>query len=214
MEALKSLFETFAGFGAIEKREVTPTDSFSGKGMHFTLEVYDFEGCANISFLSMKAFFGLMKMDSLICTPYSRDLPIYSVDGIYVPGKDTALIELYNTQIDAVDLSSMDAVKAKYSFLKEKQNKPYWYDSLHLSPTCTKTGGRADCKALLFEMTGAYASLFKDAKDCDPSIKSEKNGVFVEGLISNGGPAIDTIRSILGKDAAEELFRRFIFRVA
>ena len=34
---------------------------------------------------------------------------------------------------------------------------------------------------------------------------------YVEGLISNGGPAINTVRQMLGNEAAETLFRRFLF---
>lgn len=41
--------------------------------------------------------------------------------------------------------------------------------------------------------------------------KSARNRAYVEGLITNGGPAINTVRDMLGAGSAETMFRRFLF---
>lgn len=155
--------------------------------MKFHLQAYDWDNCANVSHLSMRAFFGLMKMETLICTPYSKDLPLFSYDKICVFGKESLLLELYDTQVEPIDLSSLDAVKMSHQDLKDKKRKPAWYDSLRLSPCTFKVGTARRLAQLSEEMTTAYLNLFPTARTIDPSVKNARNSSYVEGLISKGG---------------------------
>ncbi|MCR5191254.1 MAG: hypothetical protein K6C07_07610 [Bacteroidales bacterium] len=201
----------FAQRGSLVAKDVTPWQTFSGKGMKFWLQSYDWDGCACVSHLRMRAFFGLMRMESLICTPYSRDLPLFSYDGIVAFGKTTVLMELYDTQVEPADLSPMDAVKASYNDLPDKVMKPAWYDSLKLSPSTCKVGRSPRMSQLVTDMVTAYLGLFAGAREVERSVKTARNREYVEGLIRNGGPAINTVRGMLGDEAAETMFRRFLF---
>ena len=60
-------------------------------------------------------------------------------------------------------------------------------------------------------MTTTYLDLFATAREVDRAVKTERNRTYVEGLISNGGPAINAVRGMIGDEAAETLFRRFLF---
>ena len=206
-----SIVDLFAQRGKLIAKDVSPWQTFSGKGMKFQLQSYDWEGCACVSYLSMRAFLGLMKMETLICTPYTKDLPIFSYDKIKAFGKKSLLLEVYDTQVESVDLSTMDRVKESYKDLKDKQPKPAWYDSLRLSPSTFKEGPEAQLTQLATSMTTAYLNLFPTAHEVDRDVKTAKNRLYVEGLISNGGPAINAVRGMLGDEAAETLFRRFLF---
>ncbi|MBR2165299.1 MAG: hypothetical protein IJ915_01980 [Paludibacteraceae bacterium] len=64
-----SKLDWFAAKGTLTPQDVTPWQTFSGKGMRFEFEAYDWNGTAHVSHLSMRGLFGLMKMDTLICTP-------------------------------------------------------------------------------------------------------------------------------------------------
>lgn len=209
-----SVVDLFAQRGKLVAKDVSPWQTFSGKGMKFQLQSYDWEGCACVSYLSMRAFLGLMKMETLICTPYTKDLPIYSYDRITAFGKKSLLLEVYNTQVEPVDLSSMVAVKESYKDLKDKQPKPAWYDSLRLSPSIFKEGKEERLAQLATAMSTAYLDLFATAREVDRAVKTERNRTYVEGLISNGGPAINAVRGMIGDEAAETLFRRFLFGTA
>ena len=209
-----SVVDLFAQRGNLFAKDVSPWQTFSGKGMKFQLQSYDWDGCACVSYLSMRAFLGLMKMETLICTPYTKDLPIYSYDRIIAFGKKSLLLEVYDTQVEPVDLSSMDAVKESYKDLKDKQPKPAWYDSLRLSPSIFKEGKEERLAQLATAMTTAYLDLFATAREVDRAVKTERNRTYVEGLISNGGPAINAVRGMIGDEAAETLFRRFLFGTA
>ena len=205
------MIDLFAQIGKLVPKDVSPFQTFSGKRMKFWLQSYDWEGCACVSHLSMRAFFGLIKMETVICTPYTKDLPLFSFDGVTAFGKKTLFIELYDTQVAHVDLSTLDKVKQSYKDLKDKNMKPAWYDNLMLSPSTFKVGRGPRMSQLATEMTTAYINLFDTANEVDRLVKTARNSAYVEGLISNGGPAINTVRDILGAQPAETMFRRFLF---
>ena len=119
-----SKVDLFSKKGVLVPKDVTPWQTFSGKGMTFQLQSYDWNGCASVSHLSMKAFLGLMTMETVICTPYAKDLPLFSYDSISAFGKKSLLMELYDTLVAPVGLMTMDAVKDAYKDLKDKQPKP------------------------------------------------------------------------------------------
>ena len=202
--------ELFARHGELVPKVITPFETFSGRGMTFHLESFDWNDCACVSHLTMRAFFGLMKMNTLICTPYAKDLPLFSYDYICAFGKRTLLVEAYDTLVKPVDLSTMDAVKARYQDLSDKPTKPAWFDKLKLSPTVCKTGQEPRLSALATEMTTAYLELFATARDIDRSAKTAKNSAYVEGLI-NDGPTFRAVSKMLGVEQAKILFRCFLF---
>lgn len=205
------LIDLFAQRGTMTARDVSPWQTFSGKGMRFHLQSYDWADCACLSHLTMRAFGGLMTMETVICSPYAKDLPLFSYDGINALGRKTVFLEFYDTQVAPVDLSSLIAVKDKYATLKDKPLKPAWYDSLRLPPCTFKVGRDARLPQLVSDMATAYLDLFPAARDTRRPEKTAKTSAYVEALIDNGGPAINSVRQMLGNEAAEELFRRFLF---
>lgn len=205
------MIDLFARRGELVPKDVTPFQTFSGKGMKFRLQSYDWDGCACVSHMSMRAFLGMMTMETVICTPYAKDLPLFSFDGIKAFGKTTLFIEFYDTLVAPVDLSALERVQQSYKNLKDKTMKPAWYDNLMLSPSTFKVGRSPRMPQLATEMTTAYLNLFATANDVDRIVKTARNNAYVEGLISNGGPAINTVRDILGAQPAETMFRRFLF---
>ena len=206
-----SRLDLFAKNGRLAAKDVTPWQTFSGKGMTFQLQSYDWDGCACLSYLTMRAFLGVMKMETLICTPYAKDLPLFSYDFISAFGKRILIVEVYDTQVEPADLSALQAAKEAYRDLKDKPLKPSWYDNLRLPPSTAKVGSSSRLSALASEMMAAYIALSHVAREVDSAVKTVRNRTYVEGLINNGGPAFNTISKILGVDAAKTLFRRFIF---
>jgi len=204
------MLELFANRGALVPKDVRSFETFSGRGMRFHLESFDWNGCACVSHLTMRAFFGLMRMETLICTPYAKDMPLFSYDYICAFGKRTMLVETYDTLVKPVDLSAMDAVKVRYRNLKDKPTKPAWFDKLKLSPTVCKTGNEPELSALATDMTTAYLDLLATARDIEPAVKTAKNSAYVEGLI-NDGPTFRVVSKMVGVEGAKTLFRKFLF---
>jgi len=205
-----SKVDLFSKKGVLVPKDVTPWQTFSGKGMTFQLQSYDWNGNACLSRLTMRAYCGLMKMDTLICTPYAKDMPLLSYDLISALWKRTLLVEAYDTLVAPVDLSAMMAVKENYRDLKDKPMKPAWYDDLKLPPTVGKVGDAQRLSALATEMIAAYLEIFDNARDVDRSVKTERNKAYVEGLI-NDGPTFKVVSKMIGTESAKILFRRFLF---
>lgn len=203
--------DLFAQRGTMTARDVSPWQTFSGKGMRFRLQSYDWAGCACLSHLTMRAFGGLIIMETVICSPYAIDLPLFSYDGINVLGRKTVFLEFYDTQVAPADLSPLMAVKEKYATLKDKPLKPAWYDTLRLPPCTFKVGRDARLPQLVSDMSTAYLDLFATAREVDRQKKTAKTSAYVEALIANGGPAINAVRGMIGNEDAEEMFRRFLF---
>ena len=208
-----SKLDWFAAKGTLTPQDVTPWQTFSGKGMRFELEAYDWNGTAHVAHLSMRGLFGLMKMDTLICTPYAKDMPLFSYDFISAFGRKTLLLETYDTLVGSVDLSTMTAVKEQYSDLKDKTMRPAWYDRLKLPPTVNKTGHGAWLEVMAEQMLKAYIDLFATARDIDRAVKNERNSAYVEGLI-NDGPTYRAVSRMIGAEDAKTLFRQCLFGTA
>ena len=205
-----SVLNIFSDRGTLAAKDVTPWQTFSGSGMTFHLQSFDWNSCACVSYLTMRAFCGVMQMETLICTPYAKDMPLFSYDFITALWRRTVMVEAYDTLVEPVDLSLMQAVKDAHNHLKDKATKPAWYDALKLSPTLCKVGPAARLSALATEMTTAYLDIFASARDVDRATKTARNEAYVEGLI-NDGPTFRVVSKMLGPDNARILFRRFLF---
>ena len=133
--------------------------SLKVNGMKFTVRAYSAEGLGHVSVMKAVGFFGLMKMDTLMIVPKEKDLPLYSYDRIFAMGNDTLIVELYDTLIGKLDLSTLDEAKAKYAHLSERDPGKHWYDGIKLAQSISKKGKKADRSAfdgLTLEHFGAY----------------------------------------------------------
>ncbi len=198
-----------------EKYPITPIDGacvegLKASGMKFNIRAYHAEGLGHVSVMTAKGFFGLMKMDTLIVNPTEVDLPLYSYDRIFAMGNDTLIVELYDTL--SSDGLSMEDVKAKYSSLTERDPGEHWYDSIKLPESISKKGKKADTPALSRLAAEHLAAYLDAARPADnPEVKKEKASLYVEGLLSKGGPSTDAFKKAIGDERTAELFRDILF---
>ena len=184
------------------------------KGMTFTIKQYEAEGLGNVSVMEAVGFFGLMKMDTLIINPKVKDAPLFSYDRIFAMGNDTLIIELYDTMLGACDLSDVKAVKEAYAELPERDPGTHWYDNIKYAESISKKGKKAQTGSfdeLTKKYFEAYLTSVDKAEACDASAKLEKASVYVEGLLSNGGPSTDVFKKEFGDEKTAKLFRKILF---
>lgn len=207
------VMQKLGGLGAISERTVKPTNRIDRNGMHFLISSYEIDGVGCFSRIQMHAFAHLMRMDSLVLTPLRIDMPLLSFDSIHALGKDTLLLELYDTQLAGTDLSAMDEVKRAHASLPGQAAKPDWSDALRLSPSDRKTGRRLE--SAFDEYTAAwidaYLALAGNAAPCDAEAKRARVAAYVDQLFTRGGVAVNQFRKMLGDEAASELIRRYVF---
>lgn len=182
------------------------------KGMDFTIKRFVAEGLGNVSLMEAKGFFGLMKMDTLIINPTEKDLPLFSYDRVLAAGNDTLIIELYDTLLGKSDLSSLQTVKENFKAFPDHDLGSHWYDNIKLAESVSKKGKKAQTEAfskLTLDYLEAYLAC--DGAACDAAAKRQKGSVYVEGLLSNGGPSTDIFKKALGEEKTAYLFRKILF---
>jgi hypothetical protein len=128
-------------------------------------------------------------------------------------GNDTLIVELYDTLTASVDMSALDAVKAEFSHLQERDPGEHWYDSIKLKESISKKGKKADT-AQLDELAIKHFCAYLEAdvpSVADVDKKKELSTNYVNGLLKNGGPSTDVFKKELGEDKTARLFREVLF---
>ena len=197
-----------------ERYPLTDADNVSGlkaSGMKFDIRSYKAEGLGHVSVMTAKGFFGLMKMDTLIVNPTDVDLPLYSYDRIFAMGNDVLIVELYDT-LSNPDAFDMPDVKADYTDLSERDPGEHWYDSIKLSESISKKGKKNNAPRMN-ELTTKHLLAYLDAARLTDNheVKKEKARIYVEGLLSKGGPSTDAFKKAIGDERTAELFRNILF---
>jgi hypothetical protein len=189
--------------------------TLKASGMTFKVEAYRAEGLGHVSVMRAKGFFGLMKMDTLIINPTELDLPLYSYDRILAMGNDTLIVELYDTLVGDYSEDGMNAVKAKFTSLPERDPGEHWYDSIKLPSSISKKGKKITSE--LDEMTLGHFEAYLSSSDTpveNTESKKDKAAIYVNGLLEKGGPSTDVFKKQLGVEKTTKLFREILFGIA
>ena len=182
-------------------------------GMIFNISAYKAEGLGHVSVMTASGMLGLMKMDTLIINPTELDLPLYSYDRIFAMGNDTLIVELYDTLLGDFSEAKLLERKDGFSYLPERDPGEHWYDSIKLGCSISKKGKKkhtADLNRLTEEHFLAY--LGKGAATVsDREAKQKKASVYVEGLLTKGGPSTDVFKGAIGEALTRQLFTEILF---
>lgn len=199
---------------SLKELEVGEYQKMKAKGMTFSIRQFYAEGFGNISVMSAKGFFGLMRMDTFIVNPTEKDLPLFSYDRIHVMGNETLILELYDTFLEIYELNEVCAVKKEYADLPDHDLGKHWYDSLKLKESASKKGKKEQTErfdSFTREYFSAYMDRASQLPTCDVAAKKEKAAIYVEGLLKHGGPSTDVFKKKYGDGKTGELFRKILF---
>lgn len=202
-----------------EKFTLTEIDAdemktLKASGMKFDIRAFHAEGLGHVSVMKANGFFGLMKMDTLIINPTEKDLPLYSYDRVFAMGNDTLIVELYDTFVGKCDTSPLGKVNAKYASLPDHPLGEHWYDSIKLKESVSKKGKKKETPRfdeLTAEHLDAYLALSPENVEVSEREKREKASIYVEGLLSNGGPSTDVFKKSFGEEKTATLFKKVLF---
>ena len=207
---LRTITESFH----LSAAEVGEFRKMKVNGMHFQIWAFEAEGLGHVSAMQASGFFGLMKMDTLIINPTEADMPLLSYDRVHAMGNDTLIFELYDTVTGKANLAAIADVKADNASLPDHDLGTHWYDSIKLAESISKKGKKKQTlafDALAQHYMDAYLSCCKAAGFCSAAAKREKASVYVEGLLSNGGPSTDVFMKAMGREQTAKLFRTVLF---
>ena len=185
----------------VTEYDIGPDQHLSRYGMNFATHSYEIEDIV----MTMKAFWGLMTMETVVISPVERDLPLFNIDRVSAFGKETLLIEIYDTQIEPLDADiqeSFHALLERDSAVSDVESKPHWYDEIRYPFSYGKAGKglSQQFERAQKDYLGTFLQALKNAPTCDREAKLEKNREFAEKLVENDGPAVNTMRSLFGED--------------
>ena len=191
----------------------------SAKRLTFFTDTYEVEGIGHLCVMSMKAMGGLMKMETVVLSPFYRDIPLLNLDWVSAFGKETQIIELYDTQLEPDSQDMLDefaAIRDRDSELPEYVPKgTHSYDSIKYAESYQKTGksisGRFSEAAQ--DYIRVYVKQLRVAAKCDGAQKGEKIRAFTDMLISDGGVAVDQMTKLFGQETAERVVREHLYGV-
>ena len=188
--------------------------TLKANGMKFSIRAYRAEGLGWVSVMTASGFFGLMKMDTLIINPTVVDLPLLSYDRVHAMGNDTLIYELYDTMVGQPDLTELDKAKGRTNLLPDHDLGKHWYDDIKLPQSFSKKCKKVQTPAFndaAYQYLIAFLKAAQNTPACEAELKKEKASVYVEGLLSNGGPSTDVFKKSLGEEKTAQLFRTILF---
>lgn len=187
--------------------------------MKFHVKQYAIKDLGNLSVMTMNA--ALMQMATIVFSPMEKNLPLLSIDYMYILGNRKAYIELYDLvkEKDAAYmdwLEKYDSVKKSYSNLEDTTATPAWYAPL-LTVTTYKAGKKKDDDrliALLLDIVKVYLAQADSYSLMGAPEKAEKVQMIKEysdRLISEGGISTDFFKKALGEDVTRDFFDQVFF---
>ena len=208
------LLEIISKHHKLTKRDTGGFSSMKVGPMKFTVSSYDAEGFGYVSVMEAKGLFGLMKMDTVIIGPREKDAPLLSYDYINAMGKQTLILELYNCVVNEFPMPELDRFKEELKDCEDYVPGSNWYEYLLLPQTLRKKGGRKDAARLskaAEEYFEAYLTKSATAPACDVNEKNGKIAEYCEGLLANGGPAVNQFMKQFGPEKTGEFLRKVLF---
>ncbi len=164
-----------------------------------------------------------MKMYTLMIRPsYDYNLPVMSVDFIFLPfGKRIYIIEIIDpAKIDDTNKKIFyEKMKAHYARVADfpSAGTRDWYKDFVTDFSIHSKADRKD-DALLLEVyktyLEAYLAMAQNAQKLPPETSLKmKEGLekYVSTLLSQGGPAVDVFKKILGPEGQKEYVRTVMF---
>ena len=204
---LSGLEQTYS----LRKKDLGADACLQKSGMRFETEAYAVEDLGHLCILRMKAFLGLMKMETVVLAVNRRDVPLLNLDWVNAAGKETQIVELYDTQLQPCPgevLAAYQALRDRDADLPDPPaSAPRWYDEI-LYPCSYHKAGRGLAERLnaaARDYFGEYLRNLKTAPLCDEAEKGARTRGFAETLLAKGGPAVDMVTKLFGEETARRL---------
>ena len=217
MKCTKEMLLQLKQYFPFDTRDLVALKTLRVSGMRFEIEAWYVGNLGHVSVMTATGFFGLMKMDTLIIQPTQVDMPLLSYDRVHAMGNDTMIFELYDTFLNSQPLPAIATAKAAVAQLPDHDLGSHWYDPIKLDVSVAKKGKKAQSKdfdTAAQDYLQAYLLMASQAAGADSCAKREKASVYVEGLLTHGGPSTDVFLKALGPEKTADLFHHVLFGTA
>ena len=170
----------------------------------------------------MKMNMGFMQMVSYIITPYKKNMPMLSMDFMYIFGKRKAYAEFYDLVCDTADskyikvLDSIKKFESSFSDFKDAETDPAWYDE-YLTVALHKEAKRNDDDRVEKMFCDAIRCYMEAAKELPMLSEAERlnklaiTQQYCDTLVEKGGVSTDEFKKQLGRDKTKDFFDKVLF---
>lgn len=188
--------------------------------MKFHVDQYEVKELGNLSV--MTADMGFMQMVSFLITPYEKNVPLCTLDYMYILNNRKSYVEFYDLVGDPETVEYRDVqaqlreMTARWGDFEEIPATENWYDS-YLNVVMHKQLTKDD-EARNEEMFLDALGTYLDAADALPvstadeqAAQLEKTQSYCNGLIEQGGVSTDVFKKALGEEKTRDFFGRVFF---
>lgn len=183
--------------------------------MRFTCRQYTLEGFGNLFAMETRAMGGMMKLSTMVFTPYSgKSVPFFLVDTMEMKKKRLAYVEYYDCTANGASLPESEGQGLEFASLPDYAETPAWYTSRRTPYSLIKGGEGADAAALEAMVLTCVDRYLEGAKSApsDPANLESLRG-FQRDMLTLGNPSSGTLSKVLGKEGAELAFKTAIMPV-
>lgn len=210
---IANLLESLADVAKLKSLDITPWWNLSKNGKHIAVEAYDLGGFAHVSCLYSNTMFSINTGETLILTPYAKDMPLFIVDFSRHFHEETLNLEFYDLQISPIDLSDVGLAAPQYKELPASQLPSGFHDQHRMAPSYGVKG--RDCGAKMKEIADytmkAYAQMLQKAQPCDEAAKRKIVDQHVEALLVSDSPNVAFYRKALPENDVPTFVRKVIY---
>lgn len=202
----------------LEREDLGADARLAKNGMVFETEAFRVPGLGHFCRMRMRAMLGLMKMETAVLAVTEKDVPLLNLDWVRAFGKETQIVELYDTQLSPFSeetLAQLDAIRRRDDDLPDVKAAPHWYDPILYPCSYHKAGKGLEARlaAAARDYTALFLRSLDEAPVCDAAEKAKKTAAFAERLFAEGGPAVDQVTKLFGRETAGRLILRWMYGV-
>lgn len=199
---------TRAAYAAMKYPRLVPV-------MRLTSRQYALEGFGNLFTMDTSAMGGLMKLTTLVFTPSSGgQVPFLLIDTMAMGKKRLAYVEYYDCTAGGASLPESEGQGAEFAALPDYGETPAWYVERRTPYSLIKGGEGADAGALNAMVKTCLKRYLRAAGTARrDSANLEGLRAFQRDMLTLGNPSSGTLNKVLGKEGAEEMFKRAIMPV-
>ncbi len=214
-----SVLATLGRTYELQQEDLGADAHLSAKGISFETESWEIPGVGHLCIMQMKAFLGLMRMETAVIAPTNVDVPLFNLDWVKAFKTETQIAELYDTQLLPWPDECHDAfefARAQYADLPDAPaGEARWYDDI-LYPYSFHKKGRGLTERMsraAQDYLTVYTELLVAAPTCDSAAKAAKVQAFAEKLFKEGGPAVNQVTKLFGEQVAKKLILQHMYGV-
>ena len=188
--------------------------------MKFNTKQYDVEDLGNLSIMTTDM--GMMQMVSFMITPYEKNVPLCTLDYMYILGNRKSYVEFYDLVNDPQSeeytavLDALREMQSRYDDITELEATENWYDNYLTVVMHKSLSGKEEQRnqEMFCDALGTYldvsAGLDKSSPE-DAAAQLAITEAYSNGLIEKGGVSTDVFKKALGEETTRDFFDKVFF---